>query len=130
MPIHCRESPTRAPPEKLAHRSRTLNPRTRPRTIAASGGFWVRNFQLHPHVFQDVVLRLEPATVAVDDQARGPFHEGLPSASTPVTTSGTACTMRVLRRLRSSVLVFVTLSETMSEELGQYRCQIVHGEIE
>jgi len=36
----------------------------------------VWNLQLHPHVFQDVVLRLEPATVAVDNQARGPFHEG------------------------------------------------------
>src|SRR5215475_624399 len=41
---------------------------------------------------------------------------GRPSASTPVTTSGTACTMRVLRRLRSSVLGFAMLSDTMSEE--------------
>src|SRR5215475_5366545 len=43
---------------------------------------------------------------------------GRPSASTPVTTSGTACTMRVLRRLRSSVLALVMPSDTISGELS------------
>src|SRR5712691_9201793 len=39
---------------------------------------------------------------------------GRPSASTPVTTSGTACTMRVLRRFLNSVLSFTALSDTIS----------------
>src|SRR5215468_7103394 len=39
---------------------------------------------------------------------------GRPRASTPVTTSGTACTMRVLRLLRSSVLGVTALSDTIS----------------
>src|SRR6266852_5313105 len=39
---------------------------------------------------------------------------GRPSASTPVTTRGTACTMRVLRRFLNSVLGLVTLSDTIS----------------
>src|SRR5215475_14814801 len=43
---------------------------------------------------------------------------GRPKASTPVTTSGTACTMRVLRRLRSSVLALVMPSDTISGELS------------
>src|SRR5215475_11147212 len=43
---------------------------------------------------------------------------GRPSASTPVTTRGTACTMRVLRRLRSSVLALVMPSDTISGELS------------
>src|SRR5262249_8966555 len=43
---------------------------------------------------------------------------GRPKASTPVTTRGTACTMRVLRRLRSSVLALVIPSDTISEGLS------------
>src|SRR6266852_2974801 len=39
---------------------------------------------------------------------------GRPSASTPVTTRGTACTMRVLRRVLNSVMGLVTLSDTIS----------------
>src|SRR5215813_14228537 len=39
---------------------------------------------------------------------------GRPSASTPVTISGTACTIRVLRLLRSSVLGVTALSDTIS----------------
>src|SRR5712671_5369773 len=38
---------------------------------------------------------------------------GRPSASTPVTTRGTACTIRVLRRFLSSVLALVTPSDTI-----------------
>jgi len=63
--------------------------------LAASGripGCGISSFT--PHVFQDVVLRLEAAAVAVDDQgSRSVSMKGLPSASTPVTTSGTACTI-------------------------------------
>src|SRR6266849_7848704 len=40
--------------------------------------------------------------------------KGRPSASTPVTTRGTACTIRVLRRFLNSVLALVTLSDTIS----------------
>src|SRR5713101_9029742 len=40
--------------------------------------------------------------------------EGRPRAATPVTTSGTACTMRVLRRFLNSVLSFTALSDTIS----------------
>src|SRR6266851_5223525 len=39
---------------------------------------------------------------------------GRPSASTPVTTRGTACTIRVLRRFLNSALALVTLSDTIS----------------
>src|SRR6202012_2513453 len=40
--------------------------------------------------------------------------KGRPSASTPVTWSGTACTMRVLRRLRSSEVGFTAVSGAIS----------------
>src|SRR5258708_27964764 len=39
---------------------------------------------------------------------------GRPSASTPVTERGTACTIRVLRRFLNSVFVLVTPSDTIS----------------
>src|SRR5258708_6976761 len=39
---------------------------------------------------------------------------GRPSASTPVTARGTACTMRVLRRFLNSEFVLVTPSDTIS----------------
>src|SRR5260370_21461072 len=39
---------------------------------------------------------------------------GRPSASTPVTTRGTACTMRVLRRFLNSALALFTPSHTRS----------------
>src|SRR2546421_8818014 len=39
---------------------------------------------------------------------------GRPSASTPVTTRGTACTIRVLRRFLNSVLALGTPSDTIS----------------
>src|SRR5258708_35274834 len=39
---------------------------------------------------------------------------GRPSASTPVTTRGTACTMRVLRRFLNSALALFALSDTIS----------------
>src|SRR6202007_1590280 len=42
--------------------------------------------------------------------------KGRPSASTPVTTRGTAWTMRVLRRFRSSVLALIMPSDTISGE--------------
>src|SRR4029077_3270885 len=39
---------------------------------------------------------------------------GRPSASTPVVTSGTACTMRVLRRFLNSVFALAASSDTIS----------------
>jgi hypothetical protein len=39
---------------------------------------------------------------------------GRPSASTPVTTRGTACTIRVLRRFLNSALGLFALSDTIS----------------
>ena len=70
----------------------------------------MRHFQRHPHVFQNVVLGLVAAAVAINDEGGGPFLNGRPSASTPVTISGTACTMRVLRRFCASVCLFGTES--------------------
>ena len=63
--------------KQLPNRPRPLNPRhSAAYPSRRLPRFLMRYLQLYPHVFQDVVLRLEPATVAVDDQARGPFHEG------------------------------------------------------
>src|SRR5260370_7767728 len=39
---------------------------------------------------------------------------GRPSASTPVTTRGTACTIRVLRRFLNSALALLAPSDTIS----------------
>ena len=56
--------------KKLAHGTRALNPRN----TAADGarrlpGLRVRHLEAHPHIFQDVVLRLIAAAVAIDDES-------------------------------------------------------------
>src|SRR5580698_1647478 len=62
--------------EKLAHGAWTLNP-----CDAAAYGtrrfafLRVRDFQLDPHIFQDVMLGLIAAAVAIQYQGRGALHE-------------------------------------------------------
>src|SRR3989449_7698482 len=55
--------------KKLADRTRPLNPgdlaANRARLVVRLG---VRDFERHPHVFQDVVLGLVARAVAIDDQ--------------------------------------------------------------
>ena len=62
--------------EKLPDRSRPLDPCHSPahrsRRLA---GFGVRDFERDPHVFEDVVLGLVAASVAVDDESRGALGE-------------------------------------------------------
>ncbi len=65
--------------KKLPHCSRPLNPGN----AAAHRARWLADFRVgdlhaHPHVFQDVVFRLVAATMAIDNQRRGPLHEGAP----------------------------------------------------
>src|SRR5580700_4131068 len=80
--------------EKLTHRAWTLNPRDAAAYRARRAiRFRAGNLELHPHVLEDVMLRL---------------------VSTPVTCNGTACTMRVLRRFLNSVVGFMALSGAIS----------------
>src|SRR5579862_6771229 len=62
--------------EQLANGARTLNP-GHPATHLARrlAGLRMRNLQRHPHVFQHVMLGLEAAAVAVDDQAGSALDE-------------------------------------------------------
>src|SRR6266850_6870883 len=58
--------------KELAHSTRALNPCN----TAADGtrrlpSLRVRHLEAHPHIFQDVVLRLIAAAVAIDDESRG-----------------------------------------------------------
>src|SRR5712675_2535223 len=58
--------------KELAHGTRALNPCH----TAADGArrlpsLRVRHLEAHPHIFQDVVLRLIAAAVAIDDESRG-----------------------------------------------------------
>ncbi len=55
--------------EKLADRARTLNPSdASPHDAMLLAFFGVRHFDLHPHIFEDVMLGLIAAAVAVEDE--------------------------------------------------------------
>ena len=57
--------------KKLPHRSRPLNPRYPPTHHSRRlPGIRMRNFQLHPHIFQNIMFRLIAASVAINDQGR------------------------------------------------------------
>lgn len=63
--------------KKLADGARALDPCD----AAANGargliGFSVRHIERNPHIFQDVVLRLIAAAVAIDDESGSTFGEG------------------------------------------------------
>jgi hypothetical protein len=63
--------------EKLSHSAWTLDPSHSSANSSGSlPGFGVRDFESDPHIFQNVVLRLVAAAVAIDDQRRGAFREG------------------------------------------------------
>ena len=65
--------------KELPNRPGPLNPRhPAAYTSWRLSGFRVRNLQRYPHVLQDVVLRLIPAAVAVEDQGRSALHERPP----------------------------------------------------
>src|ERR1700756_932430 len=63
--------------EELADRARALNPGD----ASADGarrlsGFRMGHLERDPHIFQNVVLRLVAAAVAIDDEGGGTFVEG------------------------------------------------------
>src|SRR5258708_34741424 len=63
--------------KELAHGTRALNPCH----TAADGarrlpGLRVRHLEAHPHIFQDVVLRLIAAAVTIDDESRRALIKG------------------------------------------------------
>src|SRR5229473_2487217 len=62
--------------EKLAHGARALNPSdAAPHGAGRLAGLGMGHFQRHPHIFEDVVLRLVAAAVAIDDERRGALAE-------------------------------------------------------
>src|ERR1700682_372151 len=63
--------------EELPHGTRALNPGdTSADGARRLSGFRVRHLERDPHVFQNVVLRLVAAAVAIDDQRGGTLSEG------------------------------------------------------
>ncbi len=63
--------------EELAHGARPLNPGDASADRAwRLAGFRVRHLERDPHIFQNVVLRLVAAAVAIDDQCGSTLVEG------------------------------------------------------
>ena len=66
--------------KKLPHRSRPLNPR-HPSTHHSRRlpGIRMRNLQLHPHIFQNIMFRLIAASVTINDQRRSVLRKRTPN---------------------------------------------------
>src|SRR5579862_377662 len=65
--------------EQLAHGSRTLDPcNASTHDAGVALGLGMRHLERHPHIFQDVVLGLVPAAVAVNNERGSSFLERPP----------------------------------------------------